>query len=411
MNISIVFRFFLILVFGYVQTTLTMDPASKTPADIAVSLKGKNSSEESCSNEYDSDSEDEDAYKFKGYKHLTFFDQHKAGERCIVISRGIHFSPSKIDKQHRSTMRRHDDTGEPIFSNASYDQAHVEIGEEEHLQDVREKAVALYEAISGFSPKERNKFQEMYTNNYDGFHKRLGTCEEGGIFSTFASQKNPQVSTSEDFKHSGKYAAGLKFLGTGVEKLNPEYDKTGKPRHPYLGKILMILINESMIGELDPYFVVWAYANNFIKVFTHYTKNILTEREVSFPGFIPEKCTVFCISFRVPSFEGSWHSWHIQKYGLTKRQYNMKKRILTTGKVNKNDTRPAEEVRQKNTTLLIEQIVTHLKEKLKSHVEQDCKSRGITLIYKDLHNGFGSAPSSLVNATAYRNSVIRSKKK
>ena len=179
---------------------------------------------------YDSDSEDESEYKYPGYDHLLIPEGHT--QQCLVFYRGIHFSPSMFNKQQRSSMRRKCGAGEPIYSSATYDLAHCQFAEEQKSTEILEKiAQGIKKKIIDL--KERDLFQQLYTNRYDEFHHRLQDKFK------FESQKNPQVSSSETFRHAGKYSFGCKFLGSGTEKLDPEYDYDGKPKHPYLGKIYM----------------------------------------------------------------------------------------------------------------------------------------------------------------------------
>ena len=268
---------------------------------------------------YDSDSEDERDYQYHGLPHLRL--SQRQGTRCLAVSRGIHFSSTSFDKPQRSHMRRADESGWPIYASAAYDMAGVPLGSQTDLDRVQAMAMRIREMIAGLPPEKRNEFQELYSNSYDAFHKKLGKPDPKGIFAQFTSQKNPQVSTSETFLHGARYAAGMKYLGAGIEKLDPEYDGRGKPRHPYLGKLYIMLVDEARTRELEPYFVVWAHANAYIKISEHYSKNVLVEREVSFPGLIPGECVVLSTPVRVPSFAGEYKTWYADKYGISKRVF------------------------------------------------------------------------------------------
>lgn len=236
----------------------------------------------------------------------------------------------------------------------------------------------------------RHTFQQCYSNSYHGFHNRLGTRTGGEAFQGFVSKKNPQVSTSEAFLHAGKYAGGLKPLGKGVALLTPEYDERGKPKHPYLGKLFVILVPVAQLDELDPYFVVQGHAAGDITVSTFSANNILTEREVSFPGFVPGESVVLSASIRVPSFEGDYKPWYQEKYGISKRAYNARKKIITSLKIEKR-TNTA-------TTLLRDIIIPHAENKLKAHIKAECGRHAIRLVYKQLDGGFGNSLPVLQNA-------------
>jgi len=347
--------------------------------------------------EYDSDSEDEDGYSYQGLPHIAPTVQR--GSRCLFLSRGIHFARGSFSKADRSRIRRDNAAGQPIYASAAYDMAGVAVGSEESPQQVQEKALQIRRLISGMPLDQRHTFQQLYSNSYEGFHKRLGTRQMAGIFRRFTSKKNPQVSTSEYVLHSSKYAAGVKFLGNGVELLDPQYDATGKPRHPYLGNLFVIMVNIDDLVQLDPYYVVYGHANNVIKICTGYSRNILEEREVSFPGLVPGRYVVFSVPVRVPSFVGEYKSWYQNKYGISKRVFENKKKAIITGKVKKDDKRSVVEVREAAVRGLLEiYIVPHLNEMVTAHVERECQERGIVLQYKKLDDGFGTVLPSIVLA-------------
>ncbi|MFH1643818.1 MAG: hypothetical protein ABIA74_01455, partial [bacterium] len=282
-----------------------------------------------------SDSEDEENYKYKGCDNLKISGYQ--GKRCIVFYRGIHFSPNNFGKQQISKLRRSSEIEKPIFSTATYDLANLNIKEdinlddEEILNSLLTVSEELKKQINKLTKDQRNKFQQLYTNQYNKFHAQLKNLG-------FKSNKNPQVSTSESFRHAGKYAYGQKFIGDGVKLLDPWYDENGKAKHPYLGKIYIILIDSSKIKELDPYFVVYGHANKKIKIFTHFSNNILSEREVSFAGFIPGECVVFEQIIRVPStITGEYKTYYESKYGLSKRSFSlMKNKIEAINEILKN---------------------------------------------------------------------------
>ena len=358
--------------------------------------------------EYDSDSEDEKDYQYNGFKPIAIFP--KPGTRCLVVCRGIHFSPSYFSKEQKSHLRRDDEVGKPIYSTAAHDLAHEPLFGSTRQELINEQALQVREIITKLPSEKRNKFQQIYSNQYDEFHKKLGIFESEGIFHQFTSQKNPQVSTSEHFWHGARYAAGLKYLGANVACLNPEYDTNGKPKHPYLGKLFIIMADESKIRELDPYFVVWAHANNLITISEHYSKNVIVEREVSFPGLIPGECVVFSTAIRVPSFAGLYKSWHERKYGISKRIFNARKKVFTTGKYYKDESRTAGQVREKSTKSLLEKIILpHLEQALKEHVKKECANHGISLIYKSIAEGFSTTLPNLVNASSQRENIRKHK--
>jgi hypothetical protein len=359
--------------------------------------------------DYDSDSEDEDGYSYRGLPHIAPTVQ--TGSHCLFLSRGIHFARGLFSKADRSRMRRQNAVGQTLYASAAYDMAGVAVGSTESSRAVEAAAVLIKQLIGSLGQEQRHTFQQEYSNSYEGFHKRLGTLQMAGIFRQFTSKKNPQVSTSEYVLHSSKYASGLKFLGNGSELLDPEYDDTGKPKHPYLGNLYVIMVNIDDLEQLNPYFVVHGHANNFITICTHFSRNILEEREVSFPGLIPGKYVVFSVPVRVPSFAGEYKAWYQDKYGISKRVFENKKKAIVTGKVKKNETRSAVEVREAAVCgLLRTYIIPHLDAVIKDHVKRECDARGIVLCYRSLSDGFEETLPSLVLARDQHNRLANNGK-
>lgn len=157
-----------------------------------------------------------------------------------------------------------------------------------------------------------NKFHETYTNDHEQFHDCLATPEKGKdaptrnafkqyrwVFQNFAEKlypdtwkeavkRNPFVSFSCNAEHGLKYAVGQKsFTGGADVKLSPNYDKEGKPKNKYLGKLYTAILSPADIWKLNPTFVVDKHAKNKVKISTHPTNNILTENEISFSGYVP----------------------------------------------------------------------------------------------------------------------------
>lgn len=347
---------------------------------------------------YDSDSEDEEGYEYNGFAHLAIADATK-NSHCIALARGIHFSPSHFNKQKRSELRKAQDAGHDIYSSAAYDLAKVQLGADDQQEIVKEQAIVVRDQIKSLKKKSRNTFQQIYSNQYDKFHGLLGTDKEGGAFKAFTSKKNPQVSTAEDFFHAAKYAGGLKFLGNGITSLDPEYDAEGKPKHPYIGKISLILIKKDVLKEMDPYFVVHGHANDNITIYHHFSNNILAEREVSFPGLIEGNHVVFSVPIRVPSFKGDYKPWYQEKYGITETSYKRCQKTLKTGKYHKDEEKPASSVRAKMVhNLLLKKILPHYVKKLEKHIQDECDARKITLVYKQLSGHFGKTLPTIEQA-------------
>lgn len=385
------YRFNLLLIFSLVFSAYVALPMERAVDELADDV-GRMGLQERAS-EYDSDSEDEDDYAYPGIPALAV-PQELRGSAAVALSRGIHFSPANFDRVKRSLMRRSDDAGAAICCSAAYDLAGQPLDSND-TDEVEQRAVEIQEQITQMDQASRDTFQEIYSNNYDGFHRRLGTPSDDGVFEQFESSKNPQVSTSEDFLHPAKYASGHKFFGAGVQSLDPQYDESGKPKHPYLGKLFVILATEEQIAEQDPYFVVHGHANDQVRIQDHFRKNVLSEREVSFAGLIPGDCVVLSIPLRVPSFVGNYKQWYLEKFGISKSSYLRRQTKIKAG--NKETVK----------TLIDDVILPHIAAKLKAHIAEQCAAHDIRLVFKQLDGSFGHALPALANATDYRHRIQR----
>lgn len=386
------YRFYLFLICSFLSLAHVVLPMEQDVAEITKSVRQIRLKV----SRYDSDSEDEKGYTYRGLPALTI-PENKRGKKCVVLSRGIHFSPSTFDRRKRSQMRKANDAGKDIFCSAAYDLAEQPLDSND-TKKVKEKAIEIRDQITQMPEDDRNTFQQIYSNNYDGFHNRLGTDSDDGIFEEFESNKNPQVSTSEDFIHPGKYASGHKFLGKDIESLDPDYDQSGKPKHPYLGKLFAILISEAQIAEFDPYFVVYGHANDYVTISSHFSKNVLSEREVSFAGLIPGDCVALSIPLRVPSFKGEYKSWYEEKFGISKSSYLRRQKLIKDG--NQDTVK----------SLLMDVILPHMAEKMKAHIESQCAAQQIRLVHKQLGGSFGQTLPALANATDYKKRIKQRKK-
>jgi len=172
----------------------------------------------------------------------------------------------------------------------------------------------------------------------------------------------------------------IKYISVdGTEVIDPKYDESGKPKHPYLGKIYVLVVNTSEIEELDPCFVVYEYTNNpdsrfgYLKVY---------DREVAFPGFVPGRNVAFSKTLRVPSFSGEYKSYYEQKYGINEYKFKYIKEQLARNNV--------ECVKS-----LIDDISKFTTKKLREHIDRECWSNEIKIVYKGIDGGFSSESPSL----------------
>lgn len=343
---------------------------------------------------YDSDSEDEEGYEYQGFSDFEI-PEHLRGRGCLVLFRGIHFSRSFFTKEQRSHLRRTSLTGRPIYSSAVYDVSNIEFDAEDFDEElVLENAIVIRDRIIRLSSANRNRFQDLYVNKYENFHSKLeNTSEEDEeIFHGFDSSMNPQLSFSEILLHPYKYAFGQKSWMRSNGILEPEYDEFGEPKHSYLGEIYIVMIPIDEIEEIDPYFVVSSHARNKINISNHFSNNILSEREITIPGFIYGRYVVYSKAVRVPSF--SWEeyqSYYEAKYGITQRSFKIQQTKLEN-----------HDFKYKN---IIKKVFKHNSIKLMEHIQSVCAEaeNDVTIVYRDFALGFTTELPSLDLAKENRN--------
>lgn len=191
--------------------------------------------------------------------------------------------------------------------------------------------------------------QNFYTINYGGFfgllrhfHARTarahaGKGESSGpprpeamteedervcskIFGGLSSAGNPFASSGKTPRHALRYAYGIKFYTTadGKQKLRPDWTPLGRPTHPYAGKVYVSLHPVSdFAGEDAPLDVVALQAKGEVDV----PDDILLERESAFPAVIPKDRIAIEHIARYPSLNGDYKGAYLQKYGLTKEEW------------------------------------------------------------------------------------------
>ena len=352
---------------------------------------------------YDSDSEDEANYRYKGFSDFDI-PEHLRGRRCLVIFRGIHFSG--LSKEYRSYLRKTTMAGENIYSSAIYDVSGIGF-EDRYLSsqdlasqdlpnnDLVENAIEVRNKITSLSFEDRNRFQTLYVNQYKKFHSQLEapTSEFEEIFDGFESSQNPQLSFSEELLHPYKYAFGQKSSMRSDVVLEPEYDDVGNPKHPYLGEIYVVMIPIDEIEEIDPYFVVSSYARNEIFVSTYPRKNILSEREVTIPGFIDGRYVVYNKAVRVPSFAwGEYQPYYAEKYNVTNHSFKIQQTKLRN-----------HNFQYKN---MIEKVFKHNSIKLMEHIVSVCVENDVTIVYRDFDLRFVTELPNLELAKENRRRLI-----
>ncbi|WP_010303997.1 hypothetical protein [Candidatus Odyssella thessalonicensis] len=264
-------------------------------------------------------------------------------EKVIILYRGVNCLESKFTPIQRQNFLAENHVNQGMFASAAYELSGLDYNVHddpdliEHAQAVAEDINVLnFKApytVNGWQfPSKRFALQQLYSNNCLGFYKQLTDPAPAyaPIFDTFGFTKNPILSFSDRIKHPGKYGYGIKNFGLDTP-LSAEYDINGKPKHPVLGKLYGVILDEAAVEELQPLNVAKAHHSNYLTLNTHYRNDILSEREIAIAGYIPGEYVVFEMPLQVPSFHhATCPSYYVQKYGLSQVRYRNYRRFFTS---------------------------------------------------------------------------------
>lgn len=338
-------------------------------------------------NVYDVNPEDQPNYVYHKPKiqgNLSNF----ADEKVIVLYRGVHCLSDKFSNAARLKFLTESHINKDMYSSAAFELAKV--GYNDHDDPaLLDHAQAVAESINDLDftdsitvknyefTNQRFAFQQLYSNNCNGFYNQLKAPgpEYIPIFEDFEFTKNPLLSFSDRVKHPGKYGFGIKNFGDS-HVLSPEYDSQGRPKHPVLGKLFGVVLDEAAVEELKPLNVAKAHYSDYLSLNNHFRNDILSEREISIAGYVPGENVVFEMPLQVPSFHyDTCPNYYQTKYGLSNARYNNYRKVFrsaqTTG-----------EVRAAKTTKLINEIIeaTH----------QDNNLRYMNCLAPSIPNLFGT---------------------
>jgi hypothetical protein len=288
---------------------------------------------------YDPNPEEVAGYRYQALRPQNL--DNFADEDVIVIYRGIHFLPANFGDAERIEFIQGNQVNEPMYASATYQQAGEIYGSTEYetLDLCGQEISALVNVLDNTGECEvagqlftcaRYPFHELYSNDATKFLAELAfpSADRNIMFDDMDFTANPLLSCSDRVRHPGKYGFGLKNYGVN-QPLLPLYDINGRPRHPILGKLYALVLDAAAIEELKPMNVAEAHRRGFLRLQSHFRKDILSEREISIAGYIPAECVVFEMPLQVPSFAGNYPQYYERKYGLTKTRYNNFKAIFT----------------------------------------------------------------------------------
>ncbi|ACE06604.1 hypothetical protein Aasi_1290 [Candidatus Amoebophilus asiaticus 5a2] len=281
------------------------------------------------------DSEEEETWQYLS-DECEKTEEGKAAPVLIPFFRGVHLFKDRFSSPERMRFLQLRQTGIPIFSSASFKMLKIGYGDQDsHTQDLILEAKKVKRKVAKLKEKTEvvvkdktfdayTGFHYLYVNSYTAFIANLGQFSSI-IFKNFRFLENPLVSVAELPNHPLLYAFGLKI--DKIKALRPCFDLSGKPLHPYLGKIYTMLVPLSKTREDKVFRMVEAATKKEMPV----DYRIKYEIEAAFPGWIRGEYVVYERIVRVPNFKHSWTQQHLLKYGLTKTVYNnLRKNILAT---------------------------------------------------------------------------------
>lgn len=243
-----------------------------------------------------------------------------AGEKVTVIYRGINY-PIKTKQKQDITVESLQQT-ETLYAQEAYRLSGYNTGDYVDITSIDSQAKKIANTVNALKRTgQYHSFQQAYSNNYDNFFKQWLPNNK------YPFETNPLLSFSLDFRHTALYACGLKAYHKNVTC--PNYDRNGVPKNPELGKISMVVLDEAAIEELQPYNVQLAHNQGFVKIYSHYSNNILAEKEVSIAGSVPEEYVCGEMIVTAPNFNIDYSKdIHEKCYALSKNRFNNRKGCL-----------------------------------------------------------------------------------
>ncbi len=304
--------------------------------------------------------------------------------------RGVHFFPSLGSKGRRKEVAKKTVVS-PIYASEA-----TQAGSDKGSKG--KELIRLFHELKHGEPVEsywtsgRNRFKfdspyyllaQRYSNSYTEFHKDMtGKSNRSkkesamieSIFSKIKIRCNPFISTSHTPGMAVKYG-----VGDGVfkakETLRANYSSSGRPRHPYLGRVYVLLHKPQDFMTSGAEHLPHLNVQKKINLNHRY----LNACETVFVGCISEDSIVAQVSARMPNFKHPYRDFISQKYGLSKKQYVDLKNDLSAVK-----TTIAKEKIEKKVMALVQK---HLKKLLLSIAERKAIDAGRCLMYVNAQGG------------------------
>ena len=334
--------------------------------------------------------------------------QKKTGTKFYVAQyRGITHLTSKWSQSSRGAHRKDNEIGKPQYSASLYKANDIEIYKdyteskdklEQIAGRVELQAKTLQEVLVNLRESRPCAFanykylnmayilQNMYTQDYDGFHRFIST---NPLMKSFLlNGANPFVSTADVPYHALKYAYGIKpYAGHEGERLRPRWKSNGIAERPYSGVTYVSLHPLTDYSNDGPLHLVSLNRNAEIRLSSEL--NIIAERESCFPAFIEKDRVIYKHIAKYPSFkhanDSEYKEIYEYKYGINLELYIKLKNKL----INATPHSPEMTVFKK---ILGEWLCSYYEVKLIDIAREAAEQRGGVLVYRDISGYFSLTP-------------------
>ncbi len=224
--------------------------------------------------------------------------------------------------------------------------------------------------------------QNIYTQDYDGFHHLIETDET--LKSMLLNGANPFFSMGDTPYHACKYAYGIKFYnGHKDDRLRPQWRDDGRAERPYTGVVYTSLHPLTDFTSNGPLHLITLNREAEIKCASELTT--IAERESCFPAYLAEDRIIYKHIAKYPSFKGEYKAIYQYKYGVTEELYNKFKQKFA-------ETNPHTDENRAVKKLLGEWLCSFQEVRMIDQARQTAEDRCGVLIYRDINGTFSFTP-------------------
>jgi len=290
---------------------------------------------------------------------IALAEQVVPSKFVVAQYRGLFYSRATFTQRGRAQHRDLDETNRPVFSSSALADGPLGTAGYYYLygagrqadlntyqglvareaQRIREALLALRRkrpredtrvavgrATDRFAPTSMSDIStHFYSQDYDAYHNALakklgrGADEQQGpldpLFEGLTNAANPKVSTGDVPTHAARYAYGLKpYAGHERQILEPGYKSSGKPKHPYSGRMYVSLHPLTDYDERGPEQLIELQRRKRINI----GQVILPERESPFEGMLGPGRVKEQMTAKFPDFSKDHKEVFAEKYGLSK---------------------------------------------------------------------------------------------